>query len=93
MIGRIKENGNRRKPHPEKISLHRLQRLIPEIEIYAESILQTVHEALLILSPDLRVMWANQSFYKTFQVGPRETEGRFIFDLGNRQWNLPGLRT
>ena len=50
----------KRKPHPEKIPLHRLQRLIPEIEIYAEGILQTVHEALLILSPDLRVMWANR---------------------------------
>jgi len=93
MIVPIKENGDRRNPHPKKISLPRLQRLIPEIEIYAESILRTVHEALLILSPDLRVMWANQSFYKTFQVGPRETEGRFIFDLGSRQWDLPGLRT
>ena len=93
MIVQIKGNGKARKLHSQKTSLHRLQRLIPEIEIYAEFILQTVHEALLILSPDLRVMWANQSFYKTFQVGPEETEGRFLYDLGNRQWDLPGLRT
>ena len=50
MIGRIKEDGNRRKPHPEKKSLPQLQRLIPEIETYAESILQTGHEALLDLT-------------------------------------------
>jgi len=72
--------------------LQRLRRLIPEIQFYAESILQTVHEALLILSPDLRVMWANESFYKTFQVGRGETEGQFIFDLGNHQWDVPELR-
>ena len=89
MIVHIKENQNG--SHPQNVTLHRLDSLIPEIEIYAESILQTVHESLLILSPDLRVMWANESFYKTFQVGPRETEGRLIFDLGNRQWDLSGL--
>jgi diguanylate cyclase (GGDEF)-like protein len=93
MIVRIKGNRNRRNLHPKKNSLHRLRRLIPEIQIYAEGILQTVHEALLILSPDLRVMWANESFYKTFQVGPGEIEGRLFFGLGNRQWDLPGLRT
>ena len=78
--------------HIKGKEMDRLQRLIPEIEIYAERILQTVHQAFLILSPDLRVMWANQWFYKTFQVGPGGTEGRLLFDLGNRQWDLPGLR-
>ena len=68
------------------------RRLIPETRIDAESILQTVREALVILTPDLRVIWANRSFYKTFQVEPIETEGRLIFDLGNRQWNIPRLR-
>jgi len=67
--------------------------LIPETQIYAESIVQTVHEAILILSPDLHVRWANRSFYTTFQVGPIETEGQFIFDLGNHQWDIPRLRT
>src|SRR2546425_8834072 len=79
-----------RKSRVERFSLHRL---IPETRIYAESIVQTVHEAILILSPDLHVMWANRSFYTTFQVGPIETEGQLIFDLGNGQWNIPRLRT
>src|SRR5262249_26086087 len=30
--------------------------------------------------------------YKTFKVNPAETEGRSIYDLGDRQWNIPQLR-
>ena len=86
----INEHPIGRKPRTEKFSLHRF---MPKRPIYAELIVQTVREAILILSPDLRVMWANRSFYRTFQVGPTETEGQFIFDLGNHQWNIPRLRT
>jgi diguanylate cyclase (GGDEF)-like protein len=77
------------KPHPMSVSL---RSLMPETRIDAESIVQTLREAILILSADLRVIWANRSFYKTFRVEPIETEGRLIFDLGNRQWNIPRLR-
>ena len=85
----MNEHSIARKPHAESISLHSL---ISENRIDAESIVQTVREAILILTPDLRVMWANRSFYKTFQVEPIETEGQLIFELGNRQWNIPRLR-
>jgi len=61
-------------------------------EEYAESIVETVREPLLVLDSDLRVISANRSFYQTFQVTPRETEGKVIYDLGNRQWNIPKLR-
>ncbi len=67
--------------------------MVRNSNLYGESIVQTVRDAILVLSPDLRVKWANRSFYKTFQVGPRETEGEFIFDLGNGQWNIPKLKT
>ncbi len=90
MVASLNELLIGRKPHAESFSLHRL---IPENRIYAEPIAQTVREAILILSPDLRVMWANRSFFKTFQLGPLETEGKLIFDLGNHQWNIPMLRT
>jgi diguanylate cyclase (GGDEF)-like protein len=86
----VNEHSIARKPHAESISLHSL---ISENRIDAESIVQTVREAILILTPDLRVIWANRSFYKTFQVEPIETEGQLIFELGNRQWNIPRLRT
>jgi diguanylate cyclase (GGDEF)-like protein len=85
----VNEHSIARKPHPESVSLHSL---ISENRIDAECIVQTVREAILILTPDLRVMWANRSFYKTFQAEPIETEGKLIFELGNRQWNIPRLR-
>lgn len=58
----------------------------------AESIVETVREPLIVLDGDLRVVVANPAFYRTFQVIPLETEGRFIYDLGNRQWDIPALR-
>jgi PAS domain S-box-containing protein len=59
---------------------------------FAESIVETVREPLVVLDARLRVVSANPAFYRTFQVTPQETEGRFIYDLGNRQWDIPALR-
>jgi len=60
---------------------------------YAESIVTTIREPLLVLNKNLRVKTANSAFYKTFRVNELETEGLLIFDLGNKQWNIPALRT
>ena len=49
---------------------------------YAESIVTTVREPLLVLDAALHIRSANRSFYQTFRVAPAETEGRFIYDLG-----------
>jgi len=57
-----------------------------------EGIVQTVREPLLILDAEFRVKRANPAFYEVFHVNPNETENRLIFDLGNRQWNIPRLR-
>ncbi|OGW74575.1 MAG: hypothetical protein A2Z72_02195 [Omnitrophica bacterium RBG_13_46_9] len=59
---------------------------------YTESIINTVHNPLIILYEDLRVALANQSFYQAFKVKPGETEGQLIYNLGNRQWDIPKLR-
>jgi len=59
---------------------------------YTESIVETIREPLIVLTPDLKVIAANRSFYETFQVAPEETEGIFIFDVGNHQWDIPALR-
>lgn len=58
-----------------------------------EDIVDTVREPLIVLDSDLRVLSANRSFFKSFRVTPGETIGNLIFDLGNRQWDIPGLRT
>jgi PAS domain S-box-containing protein len=59
---------------------------------YAESIIETVREPLVVLDANLRVISVNYSFYQTFKVTPENTEGKLIYDLGNRQWNIPKLR-
>ena len=69
------------------------ERLIESAREYAESIVTTVREPLVVLDSDLHVRSANPSFYQTFQVTPAETEGRFIYDLGDRQWDIPALKT
>ncbi|QVL34062.1 PAS domain S-box protein [Telmatocola sphagniphila] len=69
------------------------RRLVEEIQNYAQNIVDTVREPLLILDATLRVQSANRAFYQTFQVSPGETEGHLIYELGNGQWDIPDLRT
>jgi transcriptional regulator with GAF, ATPase, and Fis domain len=61
------------------------------IEIF-DNILGSVREPLVVLDSDLKVVKANHSFYRTFTVKPEGTEGILIYDLGNRQWDIPKLR-
>ena len=67
--------------------------LVEDIQNYAQNIVDTVREPLLILDTTLRVRSANRAFYQTFHVSPEETEGRLIYELGNGQWDIPDLRT
>ncbi|MFA5824068.1 MAG: chemotaxis protein CheB [Thermodesulfovibrionales bacterium] len=60
--------------------------------IYADSIVETVREPLVILDETLRIVSANRSFYKTFKTSQEETEHILIYNLGNGQWNIPKLR-
>jgi two-component system CheB/CheR fusion protein len=59
---------------------------------YAESIVATVSESLLVLDADLCVQTASQSFYQTFKERPETTEHRFFYELGQGQWDIPELR-
>jgi len=65
---------------------------VQEARLFAESIVTTVREPLLVLDAGLRVVSANHAFYRTFQVAPEETAGRFVYELGDRQWDIPELR-
>jgi len=63
-----------------------------EARRYAESIVETIREPLLVLDANLKIISANRPFYTTFKVTPSETLGYFIYDLGNNQWDIPLLR-
>ena len=60
---------------------------------YADNIIATLREPFLVLDKSLRVRTANACFYRKFGVSQEETEGRFVYELGNRQWDIPRLRT
>ena len=60
---------------------------------FAEAIIETIAEPLLVLDPDLSVARANNAFYRTFDTTSAETIGTTLFALGNEQWNIPALRT
>jgi two-component system CheB/CheR fusion protein len=81
--------------HDRKTAAEKIESLNQSLQAarnYAEGIIATLREPLLVLNEDLRVVSANRSFYRTFEVNPESTEGRFIYDLGNRQWDIPRLR-
>ena len=59
---------------------------------FAEAIVNTVREPLVVLDQDLRVIAASRSFYRTFKVDPVGTEGKLLYELGNGEWDIPKLR-
>jgi two-component system CheB/CheR fusion protein len=65
---------------------------VQEARDLAESIVDTVREPLILLDGKLTITSASRSFYRYFEVSPEETVGRPIYDLGDRQWDIPALR-
>ena len=63
--------------------------LVEDIETYAQYIVDTVREPLLMLDTALRVRSANRDFYQTFQVSLEETENRLIYELGKASGTSP----
>jgi PAS domain S-box-containing protein len=55
---------------------------------YAEALVETVREALVVLDDQLVVRTANQAFYRTFQGSPGRTEGREFLEL----WRIEDSR-
>lgn len=65
---------------------------VSEARALAEGIVDAVREPLVVLDGDLRVVSASSSFFRDFRVTPEDTVGRLLYDLGNRQWDIPALR-
>ena len=56
------------------------------------AIVESLSQPLLVLNVDLRVVMANDAFFRWFEVGSEETVGRPVYELGKGQWNIPELR-
>ncbi|MGZ9158396.1 MAG: chemotaxis protein CheB, partial [Nitrospira sp.] len=68
------------------------QERLRESRDYAESLIETMRDPFLVLNNELYIVSANQAFYQAFAVTPAETVGRIVYDIGNRQWDIPALR-
>ncbi len=64
-----------------------------QARLYAEAIVATIREPLLVLSRDLRIRSANNSFYETFNLREEEITGRILFELKDNSWDIPALRS
>ena len=69
-----------------------LGHLWEESWIYIKTVVDVMREPILILDKDFRVKAANESFYRTFQVSPKDTEKKIVYDLGDGQWDIPALK-
>jgi two-component system, chemotaxis family, CheB/CheR fusion protein len=68
------------------------QNLIGMAKSFAEFIVDTVRECLLVLSGSLKVMSANEAFYQTFKTSKKDTENHYLYELGTGAWDIPKLR-
>jgi PAS domain-containing protein len=59
----------------------------------AEAVIRTISQPLLVLDGDLRVQKVNPAFINLFQVTANESVGALVYNLGNKQWDIPGLRS
>ena len=75
-----------------RVQLEIIKKSDDESREYSESIINTIREPLISLDQDLRVVSVSRSFYEVFKVNPEETVGQLIYDLGNKQWDIPKLR-
>ena len=59
---------------------------------YAESILDTIREPLVVLDSELKVVTASALFYRHFQTTPGQIVGKAFFHISNGQWEIPEIR-
>jgi len=76
----------------ETTALKQAEARLREARELAESIIATVREPLVVLDGELRIISASRAFYEAFRVAPAETEGRLLYEIGRRQWDIPALR-
>lgn len=60
--------------------------------LYAEGIIATVRSPLVVLDDRYTVVTANAAFYQLFRTREADTEGRSLFEVGNRAFDRPELR-
>jgi two-component system CheB/CheR fusion protein len=68
-------------------SLRLAEKKVQEALGLAEAIVNGVQDPLVVLGADLKVMSANRSFYRLFNVEPEEVKGKSFPALAVREWD------
>ena len=76
----------------EALMRKRAEQAVQSAREYAECIVETVREPLIVLDNKMKIITVNYSFCKTFRLTHEETRGIFLYELGNKQWDIPKLR-
>lgn len=59
---------------------------------YAEAIVNTVREPLVVLNKDLQVLTANKAFYQAFEIIPEKIENKPFYEVGGGELNIPKFK-
>jgi two-component system CheB/CheR fusion protein len=65
--------------------------LLAEAQEYAEAILFTIRESLIVLDYDFRIKTVNHAFTTTFNLSEADVEGKLFHDINNKLWEIPAL--
>jgi two-component system CheB/CheR fusion protein len=63
-----------------------------QLQEYAEDIVGTTRQPLVVLDADLRVVSANPAFYETFCLTPEQAALKPLSELGDKEWDIPALK-
>ncbi len=59
---------------------------------YAEQIVDTMRQPLVVLNEHFVVQSANRAFHDQFHLNGTQAEGRVLFDIDDGDWDIPELR-
>ena len=88
-MGTIKHEPEKN-PHP--VGADFIEHILEEGWTYIKNVVDIAREPVLLLDKEFRIITANDSFYRMFQVEAKDTENKLLYELGNGQWNIPALR-
>lgn len=77
------------------VDINMLRRAVSLAELsgdFARSIVEGIQLPLIVLDEKLKVLSANKSFYRSFNVTRAETEQKLLYELGLYQWNISSLK-
>ncbi|MEI9936433.1 MAG: chemotaxis protein CheB [Pseudomonadota bacterium] len=57
-----------------------------------DAVVASVREPIVLLDSELKIMRVNPAFCSEFSTDASGAEGRFLYELGDGQWNIPELR-